>query len=142
MKCYSFREFLANRWASESETISMCVCVLFFTRSAHTTIRLTDSRMSDLNLLWGGAAVTQRSRALTECSHFLFRRSSICFSGGGFFLACEDFGRMFDHTLPACAFSPIVGISSHTLIPLFAPRSVYSGSAESTVTECFLTSCV
>ena len=23
--------------------------------------------------------------------------------GGGFFLACEDFGRMFDHSVPACA---------------------------------------
>ena len=24
--------------------------------------------------------------------------------GGGFFLACEDFGRMFDSSFPACAF--------------------------------------
>ena len=24
--------------------------------------------------------------------------------GGGFFLACEDFGRMFDNSIPACAF--------------------------------------
>ena len=24
--------------------------------------------------------------------------------GGGFFLACEDFGRMFDHSFPACTF--------------------------------------
>ena len=24
---------------------------------------------------------------------------------GGFFLACEDFGRMFDNSFPACAFS-------------------------------------
>ena len=24
--------------------------------------------------------------------------------GGGFFLAYDDFGRMFDHWLPACAF--------------------------------------
>ena len=24
--------------------------------------------------------------------------------GGGFFLACEDFGRMFDHSFPACVF--------------------------------------
>ena len=24
--------------------------------------------------------------------------------GGGFFLACEDFGRMFDNSFPACAF--------------------------------------
>ena len=25
--------------------------------------------------------------------------------GGGFFLACEKFGSMFDHLFPACAFS-------------------------------------
>ena len=24
--------------------------------------------------------------------------------GGGFFLACEDFGRMFDNSFSACAF--------------------------------------
>ena len=24
--------------------------------------------------------------------------------GGGFFLACKDFGRMFEHSFPACAF--------------------------------------
>ena len=24
--------------------------------------------------------------------------------GGGFFLACEDFARMFDNSFPACAF--------------------------------------
>ena len=27
--------------------------------------------------------------------------------GGGFFLACEDFGRMFDQSFPACAFSSL-----------------------------------
>ena len=50
--------------------------------------------------------------------------------GGGFFLACEDFGRMFDHSFPACAlFFFEVEISSRTLIPLFMPGSVHSGSA-------------
>ena len=55
---------------------------------------------------------------------------------GGFFLACEDFGRIFDHSFPACAFVVVVvvvvvlmEISSHTLIPLFTPGSGYSGSA-------------
>ena len=51
----------------------------------------------------------------------------------GFFLACEDFGRMFDNSSPACAFfflfSFKVEISSRTLIPLFRPESVHSGSA-------------
>ena len=40
--------------------------------------------------------------------------------GGGFFLACEDFGRMFDNSFPACALFR-VHISSRTLIPLFMP---------------------
>ena len=56
---------------------------------------------------------------------------SCCNSGGGgFFLTCEDFGRMFNHSFPACAFCLFeVEISSRTLIPLFMPGSVHSGSA-------------
>ena len=49
--------------------------------------------------------------------------------GGIFFLACEDFGRMFDHSVPACTFVVEVEISSRTLIPLYRPGSVLSGSA-------------
>ena len=52
--------------------------------------------------------------------------------GGGFFLACEDFGRMFDHSFPVCTFFFFffkVEISSRTLILLFMPGSVHSGSA-------------
>ena len=54
----------------------------------------------------------------------------------GFFLACKDFGRMFDNSFPACTVFVwglfvflIVEISLHTLIPLFRPVSVSSGSA-------------
>ena len=53
-------------------------------------------------------------------------------SGSGFFLACQDFGRMFDNLFPACTYLFIyfkVKISSRTLIPLLRPRSVHSGSA-------------
>ena len=53
--------------------------------------------------------------------------------GGGLFLAGEDFGRMCDHPFPACAFffffSFEVKISSRTLVPLFRPGSIHSGSA-------------
>ena len=54
---------------------------------------------------------------------------------GCFVLAGDNFGRMFDHSFPACAFFLSffffydVEISSRTLIPLFMPESVYSGSA-------------
>ena len=66
--------------------------------------------------------------------------------GGGFFLALEDFGRVFDYSFPACAFSffrSFLEISTRTLIPLLRPGSVHSGSeVETTVAECSLTSCV
>ena len=41
--------------------------------------------------------------------------------GGGFFIACEDFARIFDNSFPACAFFFffLVEISSRILIPLF-----------------------
>ena len=50
---------------------------------------------------------------------------------GGFFLACEDFGRMFDHPFPVCAFSFLfeMEISSRTLVLVFMPGSVHSSSA-------------
>ena len=57
--------------------------------------------------------------------------------GGGFFYACEDFGRMFDHSFPACTFFFVLFLkwrSAHALvlIPLFRPGSVHSGSVSST----------
>ena len=55
------------------------------------------------------------------------------FCGGGFSLAYKDFGRMFDYSFPACAFLFFLlllsFLSSCTLIPLFLPGSVNSGSA-------------
>ena len=43
--------------------------------------------------------------------------------GSGFFLVCEDFGRMFDHSFPACAFFFFfkADINSRKLVPLFMP---------------------
>ena len=54
---------------------------------------------------------------------------------GGFFLACEDLGRMFDNSFPACTFffpTPFFfffEIRSCTPVPLFTQGSVHSGSA-------------
>ena len=50
-------------------------------------------------------------------------RQFLAAGGGAFFLASEDFGRMFDYSFPACAFFEME-ISSRTLIPLFRPESV------------------
>ena len=36
--------------------------------------------------------------------HVLAEVMFVWFYGGGFFLACEDFGRMFDNSFPAFAF--------------------------------------
>ena len=52
--------------------------------------------------------------------------------GGGFFLPCEYFGRMFDHSFPACDFFFFFlkwRLACASLIILFRPRSVHSGSA-------------
>ena len=54
----------------------------------------------------------------------------ICIDHIVVFLACKDFGRMFDHSFTACAFYFFeVEISSRTLIRLFIPGSAHSGSA-------------
>ena len=55
----------------------------------------------------------------------------------GFLLVWEDFGRMFDNSFPACDFLLFflfffffkVEINSRTLLQLFRPGSVHSGSA-------------
>ena len=60
--------------------------------------------------------------------------------GGGFFLAWEDFGRMFDNLFPACAFFFQVEISSRALIQVLWPdQSTVAQRAEMTVAECSLT---
>ena len=57
------------------------------------------------------------------------------YTGGGgdadFSLACNDFGRMFDHSFPTRVFFLFffkVEIRSRTFIPLFGPGSVHNGS--------------
>ena len=50
------------------------------------------------------------------------------------FLACENIGRTFDKSFPACVFLfcflfCLMEISSRKLIPLSKPGSVHSGSA-------------
>ena len=66
-------------------------------------------------------------------SYFFFKAFSLHKKGGGgsggFFLAYEDFGRMFGNSFPACTFFFKVEICLCTLIPLFRPESVHSGSA-------------
>ena len=52
----------------------------------------------------------------------------------GFFLMCEDLGRMFDHFFPPALFVVVVVVVSvdigpRTLISLFSLESVHSGSA-------------
>ena len=77
---------------------------------------------------------SRHQRATVNVSQLGGRWNESCFemhtflcrhSGGGFILACEDFGRMFNHLFSSCAFLLFfflffkVEISSHTLIPLF-----------------------
>ena len=61
--------------------------------------------------------------------------NTVSSNGGRFLLACEKFMKMFDKSFPACVLFCfcfvllVVGINSRTLIPLFRPGSVHSGSA-------------
>ena len=59
----------------------------------------------------------------------------VCFVAfGGFFLACEAFGRMFEHSFPACAFLFKVQIKSRTPFhSLGQDQSTVAQRAETTV---------
>ena len=91
-------------------------CMLYTDRTQNTVWRWSH------NLSAPSAAVCS---VVPACCLFVF-----CFS-----LACEDLGRMFDNSFPACVFFVCFvlfcfgGISLRTLIPLFRLRSVHSGSA-------------
>ena len=71
--------------------------------------------------------------------HVLHVKRTVKSVSGGFFLACKEFRRMFDDFIPGLSvfFLFVVvlfvfnlgEISSRTLIPLFTPGSVHSGSA-------------
>ena len=65
-------------------------------------------------------------------------------SGGGFFLACEDFWENVRQFMPRLRFFFFfkVEISSRKLIPLLGQdQSTVAQRPETTITECFLTSC-
>ena len=67
------------------------------------------------------------------------------FSSAGFFLWGEDFGRKFDHSLPACTFFLFWSgdYTVHANITLSCQdQSTVAQSAEMTVAKCSLTSCV
>ena len=69
----------------------------------------------------GGLWETLSATALTEETFMTI--------GGGFFLTCKYFVRMFDHSIPVCAFFFfLTEISLRTLITLFRPGSVHNGS--------------
>ena len=76
----------------------------------------------------GGARLEEREKmTLGRMEGIQYR-----YSPGGFLLACEGSGGMFDHSFSAWAFFFFffkVEINSRTLIPLFMPGSVHSGSA-------------
>ena len=82
------------------------------------------------------------NRKTRNCSRRLSRGSG----GGGSFLACEDFGRMFDQSFPACAFFFFffeVKISTRTNSTVLGQdQSTVAQPAETTVAECSMTSCV
>ena len=71
----------------------------------------------------------------------LKRNELINRNGGGFFLACEDFGRMFNNSFPACAFFKWRLACARQFHALVQDQSTVAQRAETTVTKCSLTSC-
>ena len=119
----------------------MCVCMCLqvvweenrnFAAIAEAVCKVTDV---ELDQYWVASRFFQHvAKYKDTIAHYV---STACLryqkndGGGGIFLACEDFLRMFDNSFPACAFFLVlfkVEISSRKLIPLFRPGSVHSGS--------------
>ena len=70
-------------------------------------------------LVFTQPAVRRMQRDLPVCRYTFPAQISRDDYDDGFFLACEEFWRTFDHSFPACAFFFFkVKISSRTLIPL------------------------
>ena len=84
--------------------------------------------------------------AMAETKHLITHPVSFTIGhigGGGFILACEEFGRMFHYSFPACTFFFKAEISMHALISLFSQnQSTMAEQAEMTVAERSQTSCV
>ena len=87
---------------------------------------------------------TCADRPITTISSVII--SIVAFGGGGdFFLVCEDFGRGFDNSYPACAFSFFLSFflffkrrlaRAHKFHSLGQDQSTVAQRAETTMTEC------
>ena len=68
----------------------------------------------------------------------------LCGGFGGFFLDCKDFGRMFDHSFPACTFFFFILrlACTHYFHFLGQDWSTVVECAEMTVAKCSLIDCV
>ena len=84
--------------------------------------------------LWTGGSLSSRRLTRKWLGKWFEQITENLPNHGEFFLACEDFGSVFDHLFPGCTFfffffCEVEIISSRTLISLFMPKSVQSGSA-------------
>ena len=92
-------------------------------------------RAGESNCFSGETVRCSNQLSYIPCPHVfssvLAARFNLKVHDGGFFLACEDLGRMFHHSFPACAFFFFfkVEIRLRTLISLFRPGSVHSAAA-------------
>ena len=78
--------------------------------------------------------------------HFQFNCSGhltvVVASGGGFFLACENYGGRLDESIPCMCFSFFQWRSAHTSCTLGQDQSTVAQKIETTVDEHSLMSCV
>ena len=120
------------------------VCILSYIHvQYHPPLRLLHSDFGDFNN--GVCHLVEITIAESKPDMDSLIQQTFCFSPdvlatakdasngrAAFFLACEDFGRMFDYSFPACVFFNFifkVEISSRTLIPLVRRGSARSGRA-------------
>ena len=115
-----------------SKKKQVTVLLYFSTNSYHLTCKVFPVVLTSAQL-WSTAICCRHlsSTSFQQLSCVGFRTvDTDTAEGSGFFLACQDFGTMFDHSFPACTFFVCfeMEISSCTPVPLFMPESVHSGS--------------
>ena len=83
---------------NQENVISQVVLVLQDC-NLHTTPHLSQGRIKKLNI----CQTIDPTAAQTADKRKWWKTNGRPFDGGGFFLACEEFDRMFDNSFPACA---------------------------------------
>ena len=130
MKMWSWMPVFAGLWRVRNATrrhittwLSPATCSPLLPLSSQWPSQVVSSAFCVVSALGGGKGLVR------GCWRGVVDQAKWWWWWWGFFLACEDSGKMFDNSFPGCAFffCCLVEISSCKLIPLFRPGSVHSG---------------